>query len=215
MSTEPEPSPCSLRPNTPDQLIALLGVYAGQVASYTNLLWQVPALGLTAQAFLLTIALTKGNGHTAKVVVAALSMVIAVASYFLMHDQRGRAINYGELAKQLSGKLELKAPFFDEVDTDDGVPRKTNAEDIWTWHGKRQVVAGRITRMYAAWRFCLLLFFFVDIGIILSVWISLKAAIWWAAGIGVLISILILVISNYSDSKAEREKEEKAKPVVL
>jgi hypothetical protein len=28
----------------PDQLIALLGVYAGQYASYTTLLWQVPAL---------------------------------------------------------------------------------------------------------------------------------------------------------------------------
>ena len=42
----------------------------------------------------------------------------------------------------------------------------------------------------------------VDIGIILSVRISLKDAIWWAAGIGVLVSILILVISRYSDSKS-------------
>lgn len=33
----------------PDQLIALLGVSASQYASYTTLLWQVPALSLTAQ----------------------------------------------------------------------------------------------------------------------------------------------------------------------
>jgi hypothetical protein len=47
-----------LAPETPDQLISLLGVYANQYASCTTLLWQVPALSLTAQAFLLTIALS-------------------------------------------------------------------------------------------------------------------------------------------------------------
>jgi hypothetical protein len=33
-----------LAPETPDQLISLLGVYASQYASYTTLLWQVPSL---------------------------------------------------------------------------------------------------------------------------------------------------------------------------
>ena len=35
-------------PDTPDQLISLLGVYAARYASYTTLLWQHPALSLTA-----------------------------------------------------------------------------------------------------------------------------------------------------------------------
>jgi hypothetical protein len=39
----------------PGDMVALLNVYTGQFASYTTLLWQVPALGLTAQAFLMTM----------------------------------------------------------------------------------------------------------------------------------------------------------------
>src|SRR6266567_2276116 len=33
----------------PDSLVSLLSLYGGQFGSYTTLLWQVPALGLTAQ----------------------------------------------------------------------------------------------------------------------------------------------------------------------
>jgi len=40
-----------------DNLLSLLSVYTTQFASYTTLLWQVPALGLAAQAFLMTIVL--------------------------------------------------------------------------------------------------------------------------------------------------------------
>ena len=46
---------------------ALLAVYAGQFGSYTTLLWQVPALSLTAQAFLFTIALAKDANPGARV----------------------------------------------------------------------------------------------------------------------------------------------------
>ena len=73
--------------DTPDQLILLLGVYAARYASYTKLLWQVPALSLTAQAFLLTIALSHSNGVSARVTAAALSAVISAASYALMENQ--------------------------------------------------------------------------------------------------------------------------------
>ena len=50
------PGQPKLTPGTPDQLISLPGVYAAQYASCTTLLWQVPALSLTAQALLLTMA---------------------------------------------------------------------------------------------------------------------------------------------------------------
>ena len=93
--------PAEADPGTPDQLISLLGVYAAQYASYTTLLWQVPALSLTAQAFLLTIALSHSNGTSAKVTSAALSAVISAASYALMYDQRGHADCYGELARRV------------------------------------------------------------------------------------------------------------------
>lgn len=38
-----------LEPFTRDQVVALLGIYAGQVSSYTTLLWQVPALSRRAE----------------------------------------------------------------------------------------------------------------------------------------------------------------------
>ena len=74
-------------PDTPDQLISLAGVYAARYASYTTLLWQLPALSLTAQAFLLTIALSHSDGISARVTAAALSAVISAASYSLMESQ--------------------------------------------------------------------------------------------------------------------------------
>jgi hypothetical protein len=165
-----------------DQVIALLGVYAAQAGSYTTLLWQVPALSLTAQSFLLTIALTNGNGTVAKVTAAALSAVISAASYALMHDQRGHAINHGELAMRLSGKLAL-SPFIDTyLEVDDGMPRVTNADRLWTWHKEGRLRAGL---MYAVWKGCLLLFLLVDTGIICSVLVPIPAAAAIAAVIGI------------------------------
>ena len=75
-------------PDTPDQLISLLGGYAARYASYTTLLWQLPALSLTAWAFLLTIALSHSDGVSARVTAAALSAVISAASYALMKTTR-------------------------------------------------------------------------------------------------------------------------------
>ena len=74
-------------PDTPDQLISLPGVYAAQYAFYTTLLWQLPALSLTAQAFLLTIALSHSDGVSARVTATALYAVISAASYALMENQ--------------------------------------------------------------------------------------------------------------------------------
>jgi hypothetical protein len=167
-----------LEPFTRDQVIALLGVYAAQVGSYTTLLWQVPALSLTAQSFLLTIALTKGNGTIAKLTAAGLSVVISASSYALMHDQRGHAINHGELAMRLSGKLGLGRLIDTSLQIDDGVPRTTDANYLWTWQheGKGQLVTPRAGYMYAVWKGCMILFLLVDAGVICSVFLPVPAA---------------------------------------
>jgi hypothetical protein len=83
-----------------DALLTLLNVYTTQFGSYTTLLWQVPVLGLTAQAFLMTIALGMGISDDARIAASALSIIIAWASWRLMHTQRGRAINQAELARE-------------------------------------------------------------------------------------------------------------------
>lgn len=172
----------TLEPFTQDQVIALLGVYASQVGSYTTLLWQVPALSLTAQSFLLTIALTQGNGTLAKLISAMLSAVIAGSSYALMHDQRGHAINHGELAMRVSERLGLGRLIDTELDVEDGVPKPTDANYVWTWHREGQgqlarLVTPRAGHMYAVWKGCVILFLFVDIGIICSVFMPVVAAV--------------------------------------
>lgn len=88
-----------------DRRVSLLGIYAAQFSSYSSLLWQVPALGLTAQSFLLTVALTHGNSKGAGIMAAALAMLIAFASLSLMHGQRGFAMTHAWFVRQLAMQL--------------------------------------------------------------------------------------------------------------
>lgn len=56
--------------------------------TYDQLLWQTPVLSLTAQAFLLTIALGSGSSNTARFMSASLSLITALASILLMAKHR-------------------------------------------------------------------------------------------------------------------------------
>lgn len=143
--------------SSPD-LVGLLSAYGTQFGSYTTLLWQVPALSLTAQSFLMTIALGSGNTSLARLIASLLSAIVAWASFALMHDQRGHAINHGELARRLSAKLDLKE-LLGELEEPDAKPAKANAETVWTaWDHS----------IYAVWKGCMVLFFVVDVLVIVS-----------------------------------------------
>lgn len=166
-----------------DNKINLLGVYATQFGSYTTLLWQVPALSLTAQSFLLTIAVGSASSNYARLISSGLSIIIALSSYALMHDQRGHAINYGEISKRLSAELGLAQYMLDQ---DDAVPRTTDAVLLWADQGagsqypriaKIFKPASRFIRsspMYAVWRVCMLLFLLADILVIYSTLMGYK-----------------------------------------
>jgi hypothetical protein len=151
--------PDSKQDELPDSLVSLLSVYAGQFGSYTTLLWQVPALGLTAQAFLLTIALMKDSSSGDRVVACVLSMIIAIASVRLMHNQRGRAINHAELLRRLSEKLELSKFLGGGLELGDATPSKTDAQNIWAVDHL----------IYHGWSLCMYLFMLADLLIILAV----------------------------------------------
>lgn len=60
---------------------------AARRLGYDTMMWQVPALSFTAQAFLLTIALGGGIGVT-RLTSAALALIIALISIQLMAKQR-------------------------------------------------------------------------------------------------------------------------------
>jgi hypothetical protein len=63
-------------------------VVAARRAQQDALMWQVPVLSLTAQAFLFTIALGSGSTSLARAVAALLSMVTAALSMMLMGKHR-------------------------------------------------------------------------------------------------------------------------------
>ncbi|MFL6137445.1 MAG: hypothetical protein ACJ74O_06560 [Frankiaceae bacterium] len=54
---------------------AVYAAVAARRAQFDNLLWQVPAVSLTAQAFLFTIALDSGSRRLARAVACLLSLV--------------------------------------------------------------------------------------------------------------------------------------------
>jgi hypothetical protein len=143
-----------------DQLLSLLSVYTTQLASYTTLLWQVPALGLAAQAFLMTIALgaLSASSDGSKYAAASLSMIIALSSMWLMHTQRARAINQSELAGRVSQKLALR-DLLGEFSIKDAVPKRANAENVWVVNH----------RTYGVWIACMGLFIAIDATVILSI----------------------------------------------
>jgi len=148
-----------------DNLLALLNVYTTQFSSYTTLLWQVPALGLAAQAFLMTIVLgsLSMSSDGSKYAAASLSIVIAAASMWLMHTQRARAINQSELAERISQKLALK-DLLGEFTLKAAIPKVANGENVWVVNH----------RTYGAWIVCMALFIVVDATVIISI----------AAGVG-------------------------------
>jgi hypothetical protein len=199
MSAMPEQP--KLTPSTADQLISLLEVYSAQYASYTTLLWQVPALSLTAQAFLLTLALGHGNGTSAKIIAVALSGVISAASYALMHDQRGHANYYGELARRVSGCLDLGTYLGGALTINDEDVDENDAEAVWVWRGRSEVIVPRAGRMFTVWKGCMLIFLFVDAGIIASVFMPFGVAIGTAVFLGVLAIAVILVRTELSEGQ--------------
>lgn len=59
---------------------------------WDNLIWQVPVLSLTAQAFLFTIALGADTSRFARVIAASLSLVVTFLSITLMARHRQAAL---------------------------------------------------------------------------------------------------------------------------
>ena len=64
------------------------GIVAGRRVTHDQLLWQTPVLSLTAQAFLLTIALGSETSFWARLMSASLSFITALASMHLMLKHR-------------------------------------------------------------------------------------------------------------------------------
>jgi hypothetical protein len=60
--------------------LAVYQTVAARRIAYDSLLWQMPALSLTAQAFLFAAALSPGSSRCAQAIASALALSVSVAS---------------------------------------------------------------------------------------------------------------------------------------
>jgi hypothetical protein len=71
-----------------DQVNTVYGAISSRRTAFDTLMWQVPALGLAAQAFLLTIAFGSSSSDTARCVAGGLSVVVALVAIQTMLKHR-------------------------------------------------------------------------------------------------------------------------------
>ncbi|WP_104190437.1 hypothetical protein [Cryobacterium sp. Y82] len=75
-------------PKEADQLLAVWQAVSQRRIAYETMMWQTPALGMTAQAFLLTLALATDTSDVARIASAALSVLISIMVIQLLGKHR-------------------------------------------------------------------------------------------------------------------------------
>ena len=88
----------------------LLAVYEAVTArrnTYDSLFWEVPALSLTAQAFLMTIALGPDTARGARVIAAAVGFLMALISVQLFTKHRALERLNSQMAELCERKLGI------------------------------------------------------------------------------------------------------------
>lgn len=77
---------------SPEERLVMYQVVAARRLGFDQLLWQVPGVAMTAQAFLMTIGLAPGAGRLARVAVGCIAMVISWMSIQLLMRHRRNEI---------------------------------------------------------------------------------------------------------------------------
>lgn len=104
---QPGPPTSVFLDDSAEHRLAVWQVLAQRRSAYDSLLWQTPALGMTAQAFLFTLTLAPDVSRLGRVVAATLSMVIAIVSAQLMSKHRRHEISDCLLLERLEESLGM------------------------------------------------------------------------------------------------------------
>lgn len=147
--------------------------------TYDQMMWQVPALGLTAQAFLLTIALGSGSSWIARVLAATLGAAAAVAGMQLLLKHRYHEelfSNWLQAFARLRGWPEPNDPAHAEGLAYDGAHswRRNDARGLRRWLGVVRTLTIEFRSAYV-WLVALSLFGLTDLvvaGICALHWIT-------------------------------------------
>ncbi|HUB99377.1 MAG TPA: hypothetical protein VMS11_06095 [Solirubrobacterales bacterium] len=99
---EPEPGV------PPDRLDAVYTVIANRRTAFDTLMWQVPALGLAAQAFLLTIAFGSDSSDAARYFSGGLSVVVAVVAIQTMLKHRANELTDSRILEGIERQAGIR-----------------------------------------------------------------------------------------------------------
>lgn len=86
---------------------AIYQAIASRYVAHDTMLWQAPALSLTAEAFLFTIALSAGNSQAARLLASSLALLVSVLSVQLMLKHRHHTLIDARLLEKLEFGEEL------------------------------------------------------------------------------------------------------------
>lgn len=87
--------------------LAAYQVLAARRLGYDTLIWQTPALGLTAQAFLFTAALGHDTSRTARFIAGFLALVTSVISMQLMKKHRYHEMIDSHLLRKFEDQFSI------------------------------------------------------------------------------------------------------------
>ncbi len=140
-----------------DVTLAMYQVITARRTAYDSMMWQSPGLGLTAQAFLMTIALAPDTRIVARLLASVLGCVVALLSIQLMSKHRFLESIDSRLAEELETKLLVETR----------LSMKPHASA--TKRNAGRVVPGRLARLgsFDVWRLGMGLFALSDVLVIL------------------------------------------------
>lgn len=111
-------------------------------------MWQAPALGLAAEAFLMTVSLNSTLSQNPRIIASLLGALVALMSMQLMARHRSISSRDEDALMLLEGRLGISSPFA-EVESTGG---------LW----------GEKISSYKLWQAGLLLFFVTNLGLLVS-----------------------------------------------
>jgi hypothetical protein len=89
----------------PDRYKLIYATLAARQSNRETMLWQVPTLSFTAQAFLFTISLGSSTSETARLIACGLSVVVAVLSLHVLIRHRSLEVNDSEKLKKFEERI--------------------------------------------------------------------------------------------------------------
>ena len=92
---------------TQAELYFVYQTVASRRVAYDSMMWQTPALGLTAQAFLLTLALEATSRSLVRFIAASLSLVLSLITMQLMAKHRLFEVLDSKLLARFEDKLGI------------------------------------------------------------------------------------------------------------